>query len=1144
MAIAYGSAGVGAGTENLNAQLAIPCPATVNANDILIAHVIWLDNVSEPVDPAGWTRLYPTSGLGAPLGTGTPVGRAYVYGKIANGTEGGTTINFGTTATTVGRFGRIFTFTGYVSGSITDVVPLASFSNIASLQNPPMPTVTTTTAGSLAIALVSQDDNNSIAAATGATGGTWAEPSLFVEFSNASIGAQGAMCQLQICTPTSNPGTVTGGSSATNADKGSTIGFEIRPNPPFKSTPVARISLASYGEPTTRTLHSINIRARTTSGSTGVIKAALYEGANNRSGDLTSASLTNTLADYKLNIPDASAANITDYSNLEIRIWGYDSAGNALVFEVADLYLEVPVQGVPTYYGSITSPFTFSRVISGNKQTFGQVVRPFTFSRVISGTKKTFGQVVRPFTFSRVISGTRQTFGQVVRPLIFSRVISGTKQTFGQIVRPFTFVKNVAGILSNPNWDLTGSWEIDYLISGTSAAHYEWEITQVDGIITAAHGGNPVGGPWAYEIVLDSGYVIGDTFSLYCHYTVGSTGPHVLQGVIAPDGTISGTWSQNGANGTFVTLSGSAIPLTLPQYGVVSFPIAFVENVNGKLGAFGSVVRAFTFTKEIAGQRRTFGQIAAPFTFVKAVSGKLGTFGVIARPFTLTRSVLATKQTFAQVIRPFTFVKDVSGRRTAFGQLVRPFSFVKNVVGQRRTFGQVSAPFVFTKTVGGIGIFINRISATFTFTKNVSGTRRTFSQIVVPFTFTKAVSGTKQTFGQIVRSFTFVKNVTGKLGAFSQIVSPFIFTKSVAGRKQTFAQVVRPFTFVKDVVGRKTTFGQTATTIVTTITTVGNRAVITLYGIVSAPFEFTKSVIGKRTTFGQTVTALTFTKVVDGSRKTFGQIAAPFVFVKNIVAKKTTFGQVARPFTFIKSVSGIRTTRSQVAAFFTFNKAVSGRKTTFSRVDLPLIFTDQTSGRKQTFGKVGLPINIAFDVVAGVQGIRFGRTSMSLVFEKNVAGQKKTFGQITAPHFFVRSVQGLRKTFSSSAFPINASIVVAGTTSANIYGRVALSLVLGEQTSGQRRTFGQIARPYSFDAELNGLLEAFGSVDFPVDFVVDVNTGRVETYSSLAFEFLLGLETAGIIRPHDIILNLAKAIYLGSTPVDAVYTASQEVWSK
>ena len=108
-------------------------------------------------------------------------------------------------------------------------------------------------------------------------------------------------------------------------------------------TTVAEISLASHAAPEVRDRHSIKVRARTTSGSGGVIKAALYEGTTNRSGDLTSSSLSTSLADYTLTISDASAAAITSYSNLSIKIWGYDVNGSGLVFEVSKVYLELPV---------------------------------------------------------------------------------------------------------------------------------------------------------------------------------------------------------------------------------------------------------------------------------------------------------------------------------------------------------------------------------------------------------------------------------------------------------------------------------------------------------------------------------------------------------------------------------------------------------------------------------------------------------------------------------------------------------------------------------------------------------------------------------------------------------------------------------
>jgi hypothetical protein len=138
-----------------------------------------------------------------------------------------------------------------------------------------------------------------------------------------------------------------------------------------KETEVAEISLASHGIPSTRTDHSIEIRARTISGSTGVIKAILYEGAINRSGELTTTTLNNTLNNYTLPISDVVAAAITDYSNLSIKVWGYDSGGNALVFEIAELYLKLPpaAEGGTTYYGSFSSNIIFTKSVAGNVTT-------------------------------------------------------------------------------------------------------------------------------------------------------------------------------------------------------------------------------------------------------------------------------------------------------------------------------------------------------------------------------------------------------------------------------------------------------------------------------------------------------------------------------------------------------------------------------------------------------------------------------------------------------------------------------------------------------------------------------------------------------------------------------------------------------
>jgi hypothetical protein len=88
-----------------------------------------------------------------------------------------------------------------------------------------MPTVTTTLAGALAVAVIWQADDNAQDSATGETGGNWVEA--VAEYTQLATTPDTGM-GIQTCTPTGNPGTVTGGSVSTANDPCGVIGFEIR----------------------------------------------------------------------------------------------------------------------------------------------------------------------------------------------------------------------------------------------------------------------------------------------------------------------------------------------------------------------------------------------------------------------------------------------------------------------------------------------------------------------------------------------------------------------------------------------------------------------------------------------------------------------------------------------------------------------------------------------------------------------------------------------------------------------------------------------------------------------------------------------------------------------------------------------------
>jgi hypothetical protein len=220
VAIAFADAG--AGDEILSptgADCNPACPATVNAGDILIGHVSIKGTSLSPTTPSGWTLL------DGPRDVGTTVAaRHWVYGKVAAGDEDGTTVSF-STDNSAHTYARIYRYTGRVSGTITELVK--GFSSIAHATDPQGPSVTTTETGALAVAAMTQSDNNAVAAIAGMSGGTWAES--VAEYLPA-LGT-GASLILNHCTPTANPGTVSGGAVVATNDPSGTIGFEIRTQP-------------------------------------------------------------------------------------------------------------------------------------------------------------------------------------------------------------------------------------------------------------------------------------------------------------------------------------------------------------------------------------------------------------------------------------------------------------------------------------------------------------------------------------------------------------------------------------------------------------------------------------------------------------------------------------------------------------------------------------------------------------------------------------------------------------------------------------------------------------------------------------------------------------------------------------------------
>jgi hypothetical protein len=186
-----------------------------------------------------------------------------------------------------------------------------------------------------------------------------------------------------------------------------------------KATTVAHVSLATSFVPTSRTGHSITVRARRTA-LQGKIRVQLVDGNGTpRGAELETGELTTSLANYTLSLPDADAASIVDYSNLSLKIRGYSSTGTATVFEVAEVSMSLPAAGSGsggTVLGQVTlsSIATIAVGASAGVDIYpGGGIYPHALITLAAtgtisataGTNSVFGQVVLPLTLTSVTSG-------------------------------------------------------------------------------------------------------------------------------------------------------------------------------------------------------------------------------------------------------------------------------------------------------------------------------------------------------------------------------------------------------------------------------------------------------------------------------------------------------------------------------------------------------------------------------------------------------------------------------------------------------------------------------------------------------------------------------------------------------------------
>ncbi len=468
-----------------------------------------------------------------------------------------------------------------------------------------------------------------------------------------------------------------------------------------RTTGVARISLASGDTPDTQTDHSITVKARTTTGSTGKINVALYEGANNRSGNLVqTGSLTNSLVAYTIDIGDTEAATITDYSDLEIRLWGTNATGGLLTYEVAEVSLTIPVgaSGPTEYFGAATQSLTFTSTTVGKVDAKGATTQGLTFTSTTQGAKTTATTATQDLTFTSTTQGFATKSGAATQDLVFNATTQGTveggvEEQFGAATQDLVFTSTTVG-------------KVTAFSSSTQA------------------------------LVLDS------TTQGYATKSAATTQDLVFTA------TTQGAKSTSGATTQDLTL-GITTQGVRVVFGATTQGLTFNATTLGLLEALGSVVLPLTFTSTTSGTKTTSGAVVLPLTFNSTTqgtsSGSAG--GVVILPLTFTATTVGKVTAKGAATQSLTATFTTQGIRTTSGAATQALVFNSTSSGYREKFGAVVLPLTFTSTSAGIPTRIGQSALTLSYGSTTVGLVTAQGSVVLPLSVALTSVGSASVWG-------------------------------------------------------------------------------------------------------------------------------------------------------------------------------------------------------------------------------------------------------------------------------------------------------------------------------------------------------------------------------------------------------------
>lgn len=167
------------------------------------------------------------------------------------------------------------------------------------------------------------------------------------------------------------------------------------------------------------------------------------------------------------------------------------------------------------------------------------------------------------------------------------KATGGVGYTANGLQRSAEFNAHQASTVCASAWNVTGNYNIGFKLSGDPTVYtHDASLTQTGNDLSGS-GGYPAGGPHVYEWSITSGNVSNTSLSFSANYTLGADAlvpltVMTVNGTIALNGTMSGTWADNyqggSRSGEWQTTSGNATQTVTDCSGKGNF---HYSDVNG-----------------------------------------------------------------------------------------------------------------------------------------------------------------------------------------------------------------------------------------------------------------------------------------------------------------------------------------------------------------------------------------------------------------------------------------------------------------------------------------------------------------------------------------------------------------------------------